>query len=426
MTLVPGDDLPSAPGIEALGPLGSLAMHEGKLVRIPLTSLSRTDRIVPVEDVGLFREAARLVADGLVLAGRHRYLTEKELITDWLESALGPPRKVCPLSQRTWVVTFESAVCLALDGAFTVACATSDLLGAFLDHPTTRNQHLSPARYAYEGAPTEPDFGRLLGSTICPDRPGWETFALHETDRGCAVRGVLAEVFETRFEMKRGGVIATVPRHPERFARARAFGEWQPGLRNTAGLCALLEAHQASDSLTREVLAADELVGGFRGQRGIEILSPWAMWGILKASSCDRSDPSPRSIAYNESTWLLGWAFIEQQHANVYVDDAGHVWTCWQDPATGFEEFYRVGETVEGWFNRQLFLLEHGYAWESMCRVEEALPPGLRLREDLSDATAQVFEGGDAVWLVHELGIRRMSRHVATAAEVVALVERFR
>ncbi len=35
MNFTERDDLPSAPGIEDLGPLGSLAQHEGTVVRIP-------------------------------------------------------------------------------------------------------------------------------------------------------------------------------------------------------------------------------------------------------------------------------------------------------------------------------------------------------------------------------------------------------
>ncbi|WP_437317315.1 hypothetical protein [Sorangium sp. So ce385] len=110
----------------------------------------------------------------------------------------------------------------------------------------------------------------------------------------------------------------------------------------------------------------------------------------------------------------------------IYVDETGGAWASWQEPDDDDEVQVRLVRTsVERWFERQTSLLENGYALESTCRSEEALPPGLSLLEDLSDATAQVFADGDAVWLVEECGLQRMSRRVSSVSDVLGIAGGF-
>ncbi|XYH98821.1 hypothetical protein ACMHYB_03400 [Sorangium sp. So ce1128] len=116
---------------------------------------------------------------------------------------------------------------------------------------------------------------------------------------------------------------------------------------------------------------------------------------------------------------------IAQMRTGLYVDEMGGVWASWQDPGDDEVQIRLVGESVEHWFERQLYLLDHGYASEATCSSEETLPPGLYLREDLSDETAKVFVDKDAVWLVEEHGIQRMSRHVLSVSDVLAVAARF-
>ncbi|WP_437530905.1 hypothetical protein WME79_00560 [Sorangium sp. So ce726] len=111
---------------------------------------------------------------------------------------------------------------------------------------------------------------------------------------------------------------------------------------------------------------------------------------------------------------------------SLYVDDTGGVWASWQEPDDDDVQLRLVGTSVERWFERQVYLLENGYASEATCRSEEVLPHGLRLRGDLSDAAAQVFVDGDAVWLVEACGIQRMSRRVSSVSDVLAIAGRFR
>ncbi|WP_437485309.1 hypothetical protein WME75_00530 [Sorangium sp. So ce1014] len=233
---------------------------------------------------------------------------------------------------------------------------------------------------------------------------------------------MLQGALETQFQIKPGGCIATAPRHPDRLARASSFGEWQPGLREQEGLRVQLERYQASDALATAVLAADELVGGFRGQRGISIVAPWAASMIRErtASGIWSAPVHP----YN-GAWFIGWIENTAVRTGVYVDENGGVWASWQEPDDDEVQVRLVGTSVERWFERQVYLLENGYASEATCRTEEALPPGLSLREDLSDAAAQIFVDGDAVWLVEECGIQRMSRRVSSVSDVLAIAGRF-
>lgn len=126
----------------------------------------------------------------------------------------------------------------------------------------------------------------------------------------------------------------------------------------------------------------------------------------------------------HNGAWLIDWAVINQYRADLFVDEEGGLWASLQEPGDDDVEYRRIAVTVEGWFRRQLFLLDHGYASDSKCRAEERLPPGLCLCEDLSDAAPQVYVDGDAVWLVEERRIQRMSRHVSPVAEVLAAVAR--
>ncbi|XXX77267.1 hypothetical protein WMF30_00645 [Sorangium sp. So ce134] len=343
-------------------------------------------------------------------------------MTGWVEGALGPPRVVRPIGPSEQLLWFEGAILLLLADALTVACATSERLRALLAHPLPPGLSPAPARYSYLPIAGLPQPGALLGSMDHVDRYFPEAFDLHETEGGCWVRGVLQGAFETQLQMKPGGCIATVPRHADKLARATSFGEWQPGLRDQDGLRAQLERYRASASLTNAVLAVDELVGGFRGQRGISIVAPWAA-SVIRERTGSGIWSAPVH-PYN-GAWFIGWIENTAVRTGIYVDEAGGVWASWQEPDDDEVQVRLVGTSVERWFERHIYLLENGYASEATCRSEEALPPGLSLREDLSDAAAQVFVDGDAVWLVEECGIQRMSRHVSSVSDVLAIAGRF-
>ncbi|WP_437623243.1 hypothetical protein [Sorangium sp. So ce1151] len=421
MMLILRDDLPSTAGLEDLGPLGSLVPHEGVVVRVPRSGHPFDPRpAVPVDDAAPLRDAARLVAEGLVLTNHPA--SQLSLMNEWVEGALGPPRATCSIGRAEQLLWFEGAVLLLLESDYTLACATSERLRTLLAHPLAGKPSLEPARYSYGRLESPPRFGALLGSVAHPETYFPEACELHETEGGCSVRGVLQGAFATQFQMGPGAAIATVPRHPDRFVRASSFGEWQPGLRNTDGLRAQLEEHRASEALTRAVLAADDIVGGFRGGRGIQMIAPWAA-GAIRKRTASGVWAEPRH-PYNGS-WFIGWVMIAQVRAGLYVDEMGGVWASWQDPGDDEVQIRLVGESVEHWFERQLYLLEHGYASEATCSSEETLPPGLDLREDLSDETAKVFVDKDAVWLVEENGIQRMSRHVSSVSDVLAVAARF-
>jgi hypothetical protein len=418
------DDLPSAPGLENLGPLGSLAQSDGAAVRVPLSGNPFEPRPpVPVDDPAVLREAARLVSEGLVLRERHNHGAQGALMTAWIEGALGPPCAVRSIGRSEQLLWFEGAIVLLLCDALTVACATSERLRALLAHPLPRGLSPAPARYSYGSMAGVPPHGSLLGSLDHMDRYFPEAFELYETATGCWIRGVLDGAFETQFHMTAGGRIATVPRHPDRLTGASSFGEWQPGLQNRDGLRAQLERYRASEALTSAVFAVDELVGGFRGQRGISLVAPWAAGAIR-----ERTSPgiwSEPVHPYN-GAWFIGWIENTSVRTSLYVDETGGVWASWQEPDDDDVQLRLVGTGVERWFERQVYLLENGYASEATCRSEEVLPHGLSLRGDLSDAAAQVFVDGDAVWLVEECGIQRMSRRVSSVSEVLAIADRFR
>lgn len=423
MNFTQRDDLPSAPGLEDVGPLGSLVPHEGAVMRIP-----RSGRpfdpcpAVPVGDAVPLRDAARLVAEGLVFTNRHVHAAQLALMTEWVEGALGPPRASCSIGRGEQLLWFDGAILLLLDSGFTVACAAGDRLRVLLAHPLAGEPSLAPARYSYDRLTQPPQAGSQLGSVAHPDMTFPETFDLHEAESGCWVRGMLRDTFDTCFQMKAGGTIATLPRHLDRFPLASAFGEWQPGLRNVSCLRDKLEAHRASEALSRAVLAADDLIGGFRGERGIHLVAPWAAGSILERTASGIW-AEPRH-PYN-GAWFIGWAMIAQMRASLYVDEHGHVWASWQEPGDDEVEMHLVGECVECWFERQLYLLEHGYASEATCTSVETLPPGVRLREDLSDTAAEVFVDGETVWLVEERGIQRMSRSVSSISDVLEIAARF-
>lgn len=416
----PRDDLPDAPGLEDLGPLGSLVRHEGAWLRIP-QSMSRFDprRAVPVEDAALLREAARCVAEGLVFTSRWTHMGPRERVIAWVEGALGPPRATSIVGGAEQLLWFDGAVLTLLKSAVTLACASRGQLAALIVHPLASGLSLSPARYSYESRPARLPLGRHLGrvSSIDP-----EILDFYETEGGCVIQSVAHSHLETELLMKPGGVIATPPPAPEHFPRARPFGEWQPGLRRPEALHALLREHRAPDPLARAVLEADELVGGFCGRRGIRMVAPWAACLILP-ETVPEFWSTPRHPY--DGSWFLGWATITQIHTSLYLDEHGWLWASWQEPSDDEVQMRRLGPSVGRWFERQLFLLEHGYASEATCRTVEALPPGLALHEDLSDEGAQVYVDGDAVWLVEEIGVQRMSRRVANVAEVLAAVVRF-
>ncbi|WP_437967871.1 hypothetical protein WMF04_00615 [Sorangium sp. So ce260] len=423
MSFAARDDLPSAPGIEDLGPLGSLAPHEGAVVRIPRSGNPFEPRPpLPTEDPAALRDAARLVSEGLVLRQRHNHGAQAALMTGWVEGALGPPRVVRSIGASEQLLWFDGAIVLLLADALTVACATGERLRALLARPVPPGLSPAPARYAYSpnDGPSQP--GTLLGSMHLMDRYFPETFELYGTETGCWVRGVLQGAFETRFQMRPGGGIATAARHPDRFARASSFGEWQPGLREHDGLCAQLERFQASAALTKAVLDVDELIGGFRGQRGISIMAPLAA-SVIRERTASGIWSSPVH-PYN-GAWFIGWIENTAVRTGIYVDERGGVWASWQEPDDDEVQVRLVGTGVERWFERQIYLLGNGYASEATCRSEAALPPGLSLREDLSDAAAQVFVDEDAVWLVEECGIQRMSRRAPSVSDVLAIAGRF-
>lgn len=425
--LPPRDDLPSAPGVEELGPLGSLIQLDGNLLRIPASApWSPHTTALPVDDAAPLRDAARFVAQGLVLRGLH---AQRELLNRLLREAFGPPRAIHSLGDGEDIVWFDGAIYLSLnENTFTVAFATPERLEALLSLPARAKEHLAlaPARHAYEALAREPELGPSIGAMNHPtfvEALGQETFELYETQAGCAVRGKLNATFETRFQMKPGGVIGTPAHHIGRFPQASALGEWQPGLRNVDALSVLLAEGGASVAFTEVVLAADDLIGGFRGDRGIQLLAPWA--------ACFQDPLAPRGVPvakrarhwYNDA-WLIGWVCSRELPEAHYVDEKGSVWAHWEDVPMEDGAIHRVGATVEGWFERQLYLLEHGYTHDAMCATKEELPCGLQLRDDLSDDVAKVYDDGDAVWLVDDRGIQRMSRHVATAAEVLAAAAR--
>ncbi|WP_437938069.1 hypothetical protein [Sorangium sp. So ce341] len=423
MSIAMRDDLPSAPGLEDLGPLGSLAPREGAVVRIPRSGNPFEPRSpLPADDPAALREAARLVGEGLVLRQRHNHGAQAALLTGWVEGALGPSRRARAIGPSEQLLWFDGAIVLLLADALTVACATTERLRVLLAHPLPSGLSPAPARYSYGPIAGLPQPGAPLGSLDPMDRYFPEAFALREAEGGCWVRGVLQGAFETQFQVKPGGRIATAPRHPDRFARASSFGEWQPGLREQDGLRAQLERFRASEALTNAVLAVDELVGGFRGQRGISILAPWAA-SVIRERTASGIWSAPVH-PYN-GAWFVGWTENTSVRTGIYVDETGGVWASWQEPDDDEVQARLVGTSIERWFERQIYLLENGYASEATCQSEEALPPGLSLREDLSDAAAQVFVDGDAVWLVEECGIQRMSRRVPSVSDVLAIAGRF-
>lgn len=423
MTFAERDDLPDAPGLENLGPLGSLVLHEGKVVRIPRSGNPFEPRPpVPVEDPVVLRDAARLVSEGLVLRNWHNHRAQSALMSAWVETALGPSREARSVGPSEQVLWFDGAVVLLLDDALTVACATSERLRALVSHPAPRGHSPAPGRYSYGPIARPPQMGSRLGSIDHLDQYFPETFDLHESGAGCWVRGVLQGDFETQFEMHPGGRIATVPRHPDRFAHASSFGEWQPGLRNRDSLCAQLERFHASEALTETVLAVDDLVGGYRGQRGISLLAPWAA-SVIRERTASGMWAMPVH-PYN-GAWFIGWMENAAVRTGLYVDETGALWASWQEPTDDEVQMRLIGTSVERWFERQLYRLDHGYASETTCHAEEALPSGLSFREDLSDSVAKVFEDGDAVWLVEECGVQRMSRRVSSVSDVLAVASLF-
>jgi hypothetical protein len=222
--------------------------------------------------------------------------------------------------------------------------------------------------------------------------------------------------------MKPGGVIATPARHAERFPRASAFGEWQPGLRSVDGLSAMLDAYHVSPALADAVFAADELIGGFRGNRGIDLLAPWA--GCFPGSTRRTWKHGTLPPHWYTDAWYIGQVDTDKWPEPHWLDERGSVWAHWEYIPVEDGEIHKVGTSVEGWFTRQLYLRDHGFDWPATCTTEETLPSGLQLRDDLSDEVAKVYDDGDAVWLVDDRGIQRMSRHVSTVAEVLAAAAR--
>ena len=417
------DDLPDAPGLESLGPLGSLALADGEAWRIPRSGRPfEPGRAVPAGDVGALRDAARFASEALLLVDRHAHASQRALMAAWVEGALGPPRSVHSIGLAEELAWFDGVLLMTLRDAFTVACATPERLRALLARSPSGPLSLAPATCSYGSLAARPAIGARIGAMTHPDPTFPETFELHEAGAGCWARGTLQGTFETQRYLAPGGHVETAPRHADRFARASAFGEWQPGLRDPAGLRARLEANGAPEALGRAVIAADDLVGGFRGTRGIPMLAPWAASLIL-----ERTAPGvwakPRH-PYN-GAWFFGWTESTALRTDLYLDETGRVWASWQDPGDDEVQVRVAGETVERWFERELYLLEHGYASEATCRPEQALPGGLALREGLSDAAAKVFVDGDAVWLVEERGIQRMSRRAGGVSEVLAVAAAF-
>ncbi len=225
-------------------------------------------------------------------------------------------------------------------------------LQALLAHLVPPGLSPAPARYSYGPIAGLPQPGALLGSIEYMDRYFPEALKLYETETGCRVRGVLQGALETQFQIKPGGCIATAPRHPDQLARASSFGERQPGLREQEGLRVQLERYQASDALATAVLAADELVGGFRGQRGISIVAPWAASMIRErtASGIWSAPVHP----YN-GAWFIGWIENTAVRTGIYVDENGGVWASWQEPGDDEVQVRLVGTSVERWFERQVY-----------------------------------------------------------------------
>lgn len=419
----PRDDLPDAPGLVDLGPLGSLVERGGEAVRIQ-KSISRFDpgRVVPVEDAGPLLEAARLVSEGLVLESRHAHAAQRALLSGWVERALGAPLSALSIGGAERVLGFDGALVLLLEHASVVACASPERLRALLACSPRGPLSLCPARYSYSALDARPRPGAPVGAVSHVGLFLPEALDLFEAEGGCWARGALQGAFEAELLVKAGGAVATVPRHPGAGALSSSFGEWQPGLRRPEGLRTLLEESGAPEPLAQAVLRADEALGGFRGERGIQLVAPWAAAAVRRATA-PGIWAEPRH-PYN-GAWILGWAMISQVRAALYVDEAGAVWASWQDPADDQVEMRRVGSSAERWFERQLHLLEHGYASLATCTSEEALPPGAALRADLSDDAAQVFvEEGEVVWLVEEGNIQRMSRRVSSVEEVLAAAGR--
>lgn len=423
MNFTQRDDLPSAPGLEDVGPLGSLAPHEGKTMRIPRSGNPFEPRPpVPVDDPATLRDAARLVSEGLVLRNRHSHGAQRTLMVEWVEAGLGPPRNTRSIGPSEQLLWFDGAIVLLLYDALTVACADSERLWALLAHPPPPGLSPAPARYCYGSIFGPLQLGSQLGSLDHMDRHFPEVFNLHEAKNGCWVRGVLQDTFETQFQMSSGGHIATIPRHPHRFSRASSFGEWQPGLQHRDNLRAQLERYMTSDALAEAVFAADEFVGGYRGQRGISLIAPWAA-SVIRERTASGIWTSPVH-PYN-GAWFIGWIENTAIRTSIYVDETGKVWASWQEPADDEVQVRVIGTSIERWFERHLYLLENGYASEATCRSEDALPPGLDLLENLSDDAAKVFVDEDAVWLVEECGVQRTSRRARSVSDVLEVAASF-
>lgn len=425
MTRVERDDLPRAPGVEDIGPLGSLVRQGGSLFRIP-HSASRFDPrpAEPAVDAAALRDAASRIAKGYVLVSRHTHAGQRQRLTTRVDATLGVPERTLLLGRGQEIRWYGGAVLALLDGASTLACATLAEVAGVLGPGPVEAPSLAPAAFEYRELEALPALGGCLGRVAHAEHVHARAFALHEAEGGCVAVGRLRERFELQFAMLPGGVVAAPARWKGRFPGAARFGLWQSSLVNTDRLRALLAEHGAKGALSEAVLAAEAALGGFGGERGVELIAPWAACEIL-AETAPGIWAGPRH-PYN-GAWFVGWAMVAQVRVGLSLDERGRVWASWQDAGDDEVQIRLVGEDLERWFSRQLFLLEHGYASEATATLESALPDGLSAREDLSDAVARVYEepSRDAVWLVEEGRVQRMSRVAADADAVIAIAARF-
>lgn len=424
MTFEVLNDLPVAPGLEFLGPLGTMAAHQGATVLIPPPNArSFRGAITLVEDAPRLRELYEFLNAGFILESPGGGPQQRTFFTTRLNFFLGAPRAKTAIDPHgwQWVHWYPDVVCIFLNFSTVVAARHwGHLQGLIEDYPTY-GPGLGPARYAYSSVDSLPEAGRLVGhfgrsSSFCG-----EDFKLHASDGGIVIRGLTEDFLRTELLACAGGHIATVPRQPNRETLANAQGEWQPGFCDSRRLSGMLENQGASAQLIHHVLSLEAELGGYRGPEGTELIAP---------SAAARELHRHRKVGPKHpilEAWLIGWAMIGPSRSMIYLDDEGKVWAVKDASSEAFASSLLIGVTAEGWFERHLFLRKHGYSSELTCQEVDTIPPEARLCEQYSDSVAHVYTDAaeSTVWLSSGQGVQKMSRVARNADQVVHAVERY-